>query len=269
MSAVDEFRRRARATWAAGDWDRMSLLIEPVGALVLDRAEVGAGIDLLDVGTGSGGNIAIPAALRGATVVGVDLTPELFEHARRRAAAAGVDIDWVEGDAQDLPFEDAGFDRVISTFGAMFAPDHARAAAELVRVCRPGGRIVMTTWANDGFAGELFKLTGAFLPPPPAGVQPPPLWGVESHVTEVFAAAGVAATIERETVVFEFPSAEDAVQHYAEDFGPFVMARGVLEPQGRWEEFLQSFGDIVRRFSPTVDGPARIQAEYLLITVER
>jgi ubiquinone/menaquinone biosynthesis C-methylase UbiE len=269
MSAVEEFRRRARATWAAGDWDRMARLVEPVGALVLDRADVGAGIDLLDVGTGSGGNIAIPAALRGATVVGVDVTPELFEQARQRAAAAGVAIDWVEGDAQDLPLGDASFDRVISTFGAMFAPDHARAAAELVRVCRPGGRILMTTWANDGFAGALFKLTGAFLPPPPAGVQPPPLWGIESHVTEVFAAAGMEAMIGRETVEFDFESVEDAVRSYAEDFGPFVIARGVLEPQGRWDEFLQSFGDIVRRFNLTADGPARILAEYLLITVER
>ena len=96
-------------------------------------------MDLLDVGTGSGGNVAIPAALRGATVVGCDVTPELFEHARRRAAAAGVEVEWVEADAQDLPFADASFDRVTSTFGAMFAPDHLRAAAELVRVCRPGG----------------------------------------------------------------------------------------------------------------------------------
>jgi SAM-dependent methyltransferase len=269
MSAVEEFRRRARATWAAGDWDSMARLVEPVGALVLDRAGVEPGIDLLDVGTGSGGNIAIPAARRGAKVVGLDVTPELFDHARRRAAEAGVEIEWVEGDAQDLPFDDAGFDRVISTFGAMFAPDHDRAAAELVRVCRLGGRIVMTTWANDGFAGELFKLTGAFLPPPPAGVQPPPLWGVESHVTEVFGAAGVTAALERETVEFDFLSEDDAVRHYAEYFGPFVIARGVLEPQGRWDEFLQSFGELVRRFNVAGDGTALIRAEYLLITVER
>jgi ubiquinone/menaquinone biosynthesis C-methylase UbiE len=123
-------------------------LVEPVGVLVLDRIGVEPGMDLLDVGTGSGGTVAIPAALRGATVVGCDVTPELFEHARRRAAAAGVEVEWVEADAQDLPFGDASFDRVTSTFGAMFAPDHTRAAAELVRVCRPGGRIAMTTWVN-------------------------------------------------------------------------------------------------------------------------
>ena len=130
MTAAEEARRRARATWSAGDWDGFSALITPVGALVLDRVGIEPGSDVLDVGTGSGGNVAIPAAILGATVVGLDPTPELFEHARRRAAEAGVDVEWVEGDAHDLPFAAVSFDRVISTFGAMFAPDHERAAAE-------------------------------------------------------------------------------------------------------------------------------------------
>lgn len=269
MSADDELRRRARATWAAGDWDSFARLVQPVGALVLDRIGIEPGLDLLDVGTGSGGNVAIPAAEQGARVVGVDVTPELLEHAARRAAAANVEVEWIEGDAQELPFADASFDRVVSTFGAMFAPDHARAAAELVRVCRPGGRVAMTTWVMDGFAGELFKLTGSFMPPPPPGVQPPPLWGITSHIEEVFGAAGVLAQITRETVWFDFPSVEDAVRAYGEDFGPFVLARGLLEPQGRWEEFLGAFGDLVRRFNPAVDGTARIESDYFVISVER
>ena len=154
MAAADEFRQRARRTWAGGDWDAClgpGRARRPGGAR-RDRGR--ARLDLLDVGTGSGGTIAIPAALRGASVVGCDITPELFEHARRRAAEAGVEVEWVEGDAQDLPFADASFDRVTSTFGAMFAPDHATAAPELVRVCRPGGRIGMATWADDGFAAS-------------------------------------------------------------------------------------------------------------------
>jgi SAM-dependent methyltransferase len=269
MAVGDEFRQRARATWAAGDWDTFARLVTPVGALILDRVGIEPGVELLDVGTGTGGNVAIPAAQRGAKVVGLDVTPELFEHARRRAAEAGVEVEWVEGDAQDLPFEDARFDRVTSTFGAMFAPDHARAAAELVRVCRPGGRIAMSTWINEGFAGELFKLTGAFLPPPPPGVQPPPLWGVQTHVEEMFGAAGVRPSLARETVEFDFASVQDAVQHYADDFGPFVMARAVLEPQGRWDEFLQAFSDLVGRFSTTQDGTARISSDYFVITAER
>jgi SAM-dependent methyltransferase len=244
-------------------------MIVPVGQLVLGRAGIEPGIRVLDVGTGSGGNIAIPAAERGATVVGVDVTPELFAGARRRAAAAGVDVEWVEGDAQELPFPDASFDLVISTFGAMFAPDHARAAAELVRVCAPGGRILMTTWINDGFAGELFKLSGSFMPSPPPGVEPPPLWGLEAHIDDVFRAAGTVPSLARESVEFEFPSVADVVRAYADDFGPFVIARGLLEPQGRWDEFLGAFEALVRRFNTARDGAARIRSGYFVISIDR
>jgi SAM-dependent methyltransferase len=268
VNGDEELRKRARATWSAGDWDAFSRVATPVGALVVERIGIEPGVELLDVGTGSGGNVAIPAAQRGAKVVGSDITPELFEHARRRAADAGVEVEWVEADAEELPFADGRFDRVTSTFGAMFAPHHARAAAELVRVCRPGGRIVMTSWVNTGFPGEMFKLTGAFLPPPPAGVEPPPLWGLEDHVSEVFAAAGVTPRIEQETVHFEFDSEEDAVRDHTTTYGPLVMARGVLEGQGRWEEFVQAFGDLVGRFNEATDGTARIQCDYFLITVE-
>ena len=263
-----EFRRRARTTWAAGDWDGFSRLLAPVGELALERVGVEPGVALLDVGTGSGGNVAIPAAQRGAIVVGSDVTPELFEHARRRATEAGVEVQWVEADAQDLPFADASFDLVVSTFGAMFAPDHVRAAAELVRVCRPGGRIAMTTWVNDGFAGELFKLTGAFMPTPPAGMQPPPLWGLEDHVRAMFGAAGAEPAIARERVELGFDSEAEAVRAYCEDFGPYVMARALLEPQGRWDEFVARFADLVHRFFSDDDGAAHIVADYLLITIE-
>src|SRR5689334_8107048 len=124
MADEEALRQRARATWSAGDWDGFSRMVAPVGAVVLERLAPGPGTDLLDVGTGSGGTIAIPAALRGARVVGADITPELLEHARRRAEAAGVEVEWVEADAQSLPFADASFDLVVSTFGAMFAPSH-------------------------------------------------------------------------------------------------------------------------------------------------
>jgi SAM-dependent methyltransferase len=264
---MNEFRQTARATWAAGDWEPFAVLVAPVGALVVDRVGIDPGVQLLDVGTGSGGNVAIPAALRGARVVGADITPELLDLARGHAAEAGVEVEWVEADAQELPFEDASFDRVTSTFGAMFAPDHARAAAELVRVCRPGGRIVMTTWVNDGYAGELFKLNGAFLPPPPPGVQPPPLWGSEAHINEMFGTAGVTPSITRESVDFDFSTEDDAVQEYTGSFGPFVAARGVLEPQGRWDEMVAAFADVVARFNTASDGGARIRSDYFVITV--
>ena len=268
MADADRHRRQARATWAAGDWDRFAALIQPVGRAVLDRIGIGPGLRLLDVGTGNGGNVAIPAAQLGADVVGLDITPELLEHATRRARAAGVEIEWVEGDAQELPLPDARFDRVTSTFGAMFAPDHRRAAGELVRVCRPGGRVAMTTWIDDGFAGELFRLTGSFLPPPPPGAQPPTLWGFEAHVDEVFHGIGVRPSIERAFVDFNFTSVEDAVHQYSTNFGPFVSARAVLEPQERWEPFLSAFRDLVDRVNPATDGTARLRSDYFLILVE-
>jgi SAM-dependent methyltransferase len=268
MSVEEESRARARATWAAGDWEVCSKLIAPVGELVLERADVQPGMRVLDVGTGNGGNIAIPAAFRGADVVGVDVTPELLVTARQHARAAGVGVEWLEADAQDLPFPDASFDRVISTFGAMFAPDHVRAGAQLVRVCAPAGRILMTTWVADGFVGELFKLSGSFMPVPP-GVEPPSLWGVQEHVEDVFRAAGASALVARETVDFEFASVQHAVRAYVDDFGPFVIARGVLEPQGRWDEFVAAFTDLVRRFNAATDGTARLQAAYFLISIDR
>jgi SAM-dependent methyltransferase len=269
VDGTDSFRRQARATWSAGDWESFAGLIRPVGSVVIDRVGVTPGLRLLDVGTGSGGNLAIPAAQLGADVVGLDLTPELLEHAARRAGEAGVDVEWVEGDAQELPFDDASFDRVTSTFGAMFAPDHQRTAAELVRVCRPGGRIAMTTWLNDGFVGELFTLTGAFMPSPPPGVQPPPLWGVEAHINDVFHAVDAEPSIERETVDFDFDSVDDAVQRYAANFGPCVSVRVVLEPQGRWEEFVAAFQDLVERFNAATDGTARIRCDYFVILIQR
>jgi len=269
MSFSEQFRLGARATWSAGDWDGFSHMVKPVGALVLDRLGVQPGHRLLDVGTGSGANVAIPAAQLGAEVVGVDVTPELLEHARRRASEAGVSVEWIEADALQLPFAEESFDRVTSTFGAMFAPDHARSAAELVRVCRAGGRIAMTTWIAAGFVGGLFELTAEFLPTPPEGIQPPSLWGSEAHVLEMFAAAGVTPSLTREAVDFDFASVEDTVARYAEDFGPFVMAHAVLAPQGRWEDFLTAFGELARRFNLAEDGTAKIRSDYFVITIER
>jgi SAM-dependent methyltransferase len=254
MSTVEDHRAQARATWAAGDWDgEFWKLVTPVGQAVLERAAVESGQRQLDVGT----------------VTGLDPTPELLDHAHRRAVEAGVEVEWVEGDAQDLPFDDRSFDRVISTFGAMFAPNHGRAAAELVRVCDSPGRVLMTTWTDDGFAGELFQLTGSMLPAPPSGAQPPALWGDEQHILDTFEAAGASPSLERMTVKFSFDSVQDTVRHYAEGFGPFVMARQVLEPEGRWQEFLDAFGELVAGFNIATDGTATVPSEYLIITVRR
>lgn len=256
------FKQRQRAAWSAGNWDEMSNLITPVGEVVLGVADLEPGMDVLDVGTGSGNNIAIPAALRGANVVGADLTPELFENARRRAAEAGVEIEWVEGDAEDLPFEDASFDRVFSTFGHMFAPRHAVAAAELARVCRPGGRIVTSTWTPEGSAGQMFMTMGKYLPPPPEGVEPPVAWGNEEHARAMYEPHGLELTFARHTLVVEFPSVEADVEFMESNFGPMVMAKAALGE--RWPELRAEFVAMIHQHNQATDGSVRFPQEYLL-----
>ena len=170
-----------RAIWAAGDYDAIAELFWDVGQVVAEAAAIGPDMKVLDVATGTG-NAAIRAAAAGAEVVGLDLTPELFAGARRREALAGVSVEWVEGDAEALPFQDASFDRVLSTFGVMFAPRHRVAAEELVRTCRPGGMIVLANWTPDGFAGQIIATVQSHLPPQPAIAQRPTLWGEEAHL---------------------------------------------------------------------------------------
>jgi len=166
MSEVpDGARERNRAVWESGDWDGVAAYIATAGPRLLDRiGGVGPGVRVLDVGTGSGGSVAIPAAQRGADVVAADVTDAWFPAARRRGAAAGVDVDWIVADAVELPFEDRSFDVVTSTFGHMFAPDQQAAARELVRVCRPGGTIGLCCWTPEGSTGRLFASIAALMP---------------------------------------------------------------------------------------------------------
>jgi SAM-dependent methyltransferase len=269
MSTPEELRDRTRAAWSAGNWDVLSRMLAPAGALVVERAGIEPGMHVLDVGTGSGANAAIPAAKKGAKVVGLDLTPKLLERARENAAEAGVEVAWIEGDAEDLPFEAELFDRVLSTFGAFIAPHHKVAAGELVRVCRQGGRVLMTTWVDDGFAGAQFEHGARFMPPPPPGVEGPLAWGDPAHIRDVFLAAGATPTIERQTVTVDVGTEDDIASAYLDNFGPYVVARPALEGQGRWDEFVESFREIVHRFNTGDEQTARLSSDYYLITVER
>src|SRR4051794_41238939 len=177
---------RHRKMWASGDYPSMvETFLLPLGPRLVEACGIGPGMHVLDVGAGTG-NASIPSAQRGASVTASDLTPELFEAGRRRAQAEGVELQWAEADAEHLPFEDAGFDVVMSSIGAMFAPHHQDTADELVRVCRPGGKIGLLSWTPEGMIGALFRTMGRFAPPPPPGAQPPPLWGSEDHLAELF-----------------------------------------------------------------------------------
>jgi ubiquinone/menaquinone biosynthesis C-methylase UbiE len=202
-------------------------------------------------------------AQAGAQVTALDPTPELFESGRARAAAAGVEIDWVEGNAMDLPFEDGAFDVVTSNFGAMFAPDHRRAAEELARV---GGRIVMTTWDIEGMNGQLFVTCAPFMPPPPDGAQPPPLWGVEEHARECFAATGREVTIERDVAPTpEFESVDAYTDWLLSVLGPVALARPAIEASGRWDELRAAVRENFERFNDADDGSFRASPSYFRI----
>ena len=240
--------------------------IQPVADALIERAGVSEGQDLLDVGTGSG-NVAVPAAGRGARVTGADITPELMEMGRERAAAEGVEVNWVEGDAGALTFPDESFDVVLSVFGCMFAPDHRAAANELVRVCRPGGTIGVCAWTPEGLNGRLLKLAASAMPPPPPEVQSPILWGEQSHVRELFEETGVDLALEEDAVSWEWSSADDWVSFTEQNLGPTVMARSALEPAGQWAPMRERVVDLYREFE-TPDG-FRPRAEYLRTIARR
>src|SRR3954451_16420472 len=175
-SADQELKARHRTMWASGNYPSMvETFLLPLGPRLVDALETAAGARVLDVAAGTG-NASIPAARRGARVTASDLTPELLEAGRRRAAVQGAELEWVDADAERLPFDDASFDVVMSAIGVMFAPHHQQAADELVRVCRPGGTVGLLSWTPEGMIGALFRTIGPFAPPPPPGAQPAPLW---------------------------------------------------------------------------------------------
>jgi ubiquinone/menaquinone biosynthesis C-methylase UbiE len=257
VMGLDQVKQGARAGWAAGDYPAIAQRqLWPVGERIVRRAAVGPADDVLDVGCGTG-NAALRAAQAGARVVGVDLTPELLEEGARLAEQLGVEVQWVEGDAEALPMEDASFDVVVSVFGCMFAPRHRLAAAELARVLRPGGRLAVSAWTPDGAMGEFFRTLGGHLPPPPDFVQPPLLWGSEEHVSDLFADAGVEVEFAREFVEFPRMPVDEEIEFATSKFGPLILARRMLEPQGRWPALIDDLRRLLENPRP---------AEYLVTT---
>jgi SAM-dependent methyltransferase len=224
---------------------------------------------VLDVAAGTG-NASIPAAQRGADVTASDLTPELFEAGRARAQAEGVELEWVEADAENLPFEDESFDVVMSSIGAMFAPRHQQVADELVRVCRPGGKIGMLNWTPEGMIGALFRTMGPFAPPPPPGASPPPLWGGEDHVRELFGDRVDLQTLERdvlEITAFEHP--HHYYDHFRDLYGPTIVARKNAEKDGREADLDQAGRDFTEEWNLGSEDDTRFEQEYLVVVGTR
>jgi len=261
---LDEFKTRQRAVWTAGEYQNLSPYIAEVGELVVARARIDRGMSVLDVACGAG-NAARPAARAGAQVVALDLVPKLLEAGREKAKAEGLEIDWKEGDAENLPFEDGRFDRVLSTFGHMFAPRHQRTAQEMARVCRAGGVIVTATWTPEGTVGAVFKASASYMPPLPDYASPPILWGREDHVREMFAGRASGFEFERHVNWIEWESVESWAEFFMARFGPMVTARMMLGE--RFRELRERVLEIWRDANEAKDGTLRLPQEYLVSIV--
>jgi SAM-dependent methyltransferase len=236
----------------------------PLGPRLVDACGIGLGMRVLDVGAGTG-NASIAAAQTGAEVTASDLTPELLEVGRARAAAQGARLDWVEADAEHLPFADASFDVVMSSIGAMFAPHHQDVADELVRVCRPGGTVGLLSWTPEGAIGALFRTIGPFAPAPPPGAQPPPLWGSEGHLDDLFGERIAFGTLERDVLdVTAFTGPREFGEHFKERYGPTIVARANAVREGREEEFDAALDRFCVDADVGAPEHARFALEYLL-----
>jgi ubiquinone/menaquinone biosynthesis C-methylase UbiE len=260
-------KTRQQGTWASGDFSVVASRIVFQAEHLCETADLQAGWRVLDVATGSG-NAALAAARRGCEVVGVDYVPALLERGRLRAAAEHLEVEFLESDAEHLLFPDASFDAVLSIYGVMFAPDHHRAAAELARVCRPGGRIALACWTPDGFIGETFRIFSRYIPPI-AGLQPPVRWGDEAYLDSLFGRVAASITSHRRTAIFRYRSAEENVDFFRTHYGPTLRAFEALGPTQR-ESLRDDLVALAGRYDRNGGtGPIAITADYLETVVER
>lgn len=253
-------KERQQQTWATGNFARIGNSLVIMGERLCEAADVRAGERVLDVATGSG-NTAISAARRCCEATGIDYVPELIEQARKRAEAEGMDIAFEVGDAEALPYPEAAFDVVLSTVGVMFAPDQDKTASELLRVCRPGGKIGLANWTPEGFAGGLFRTIGKHVPPPP-GIKPPPLWGTEERLGELFGGEVSFLDTKRRSFVFRYPSAQYYVEHYRDYFGPVRKAFESLDVEGR-DALTWDLEELLQSWNTSGDGTLVVPSDYL------
>ncbi|MGE8629293.1 class I SAM-dependent methyltransferase [Achromobacter denitrificans] len=259
-------KARQQGTWSSGDYAVVGTTLQIVGEQLCESLDVRAGQKVLDVAAGNG-NASLAAARRWCDVVSTDYVPALLGRARERAAAERLKIEFQEADAEALPFPDGGFDAVVSTFGVMFTPDQDKAAAELMRVCRPGGKIGLANWTPDGFIGHVFKTIGKHLPPP-AGIKSPALWGTRARIEEMFGAHASSIKTESRDFVFRYRSPEHWLEVFKTYYGPLLKAFGALEPAAQ----AALTGDLmaqIERFNRSGDAAMVVPSEYLEIVVTR
>ena len=263
-----ELEAKHRAMWATGDYPKLAAdLVAPLGPALVEACGIGPGDRVLDVAAGTG-NAAIPAAATGATVIASDLTPELLEHGKTLAAQRGVDLAWQEANAEALPYADNEFDTVMSCIGVMFAPHHQSAADELVRVTKPGGRIGLISWTPEGHVGQLFAAMKPYVPPPPPGVQPPPLWGSEDHVRALLGERVDYILSERRMLtVNHFADGAAFCDYFKAVYGPTISAyRAIGDDAERAATLDAAIAGVGDKF---LSGPSKMEWEYLLLVARK
>lgn len=259
-------KHRQRQTWASGDFAAVATPMTIVGEMLCEAVDLRAGSTVLDVACGSG-NATLAAARRFCDVTGVDYVPALLERGRERATAERLDVRFLDGDAEALPSGDGEFDVVLSTFGVMFAPDQPRAAAELLRVCTPGGTIGLANWTPEGMVGHISRTTARYAPPPP-GVQPPSIWGTEAGVTALLGNGIGNLAIKRRHFTFRYPSPDHWLAHFRKHFGPAERAFAGLDRDGQ-EAYAADLLGVITRFNRADDGTLVAPAEYLEVVATR
>jgi SAM-dependent methyltransferase len=264
---MDALKTKLRATWIAGDFGEIAKSYAPGAVAFIDGLDLAPGTRVLDVACGTG-NLALPAARRGATVTGVDIAPNLVEQARENAKREGLEIKFDEGDAENLPYQDDSFDAVVTMFGAMFTPRPEMTAAEMTRVVRPGGFIAMANWTPAGFIGQMFKTTAGHVPPP-AAMPSPVLWGVEEKVRERLHNGIASLEVKPQSVVFRFPfTPTEVVEHFRVYYGPTNKAFNALDEAGQ-AALRRDLEQLWEKNNRATDGTTEVESEYLKVFAVR
>ena len=257
-------KARQQGTWSSGDYAVVGTTLQIMGEQLCEALDIRSGQRVLDVAAGNG-NVALAAARRGCDVIATDYVPALLEKAAERAAAERLQIDFREADAEALPFKDRSFDVVVSTLGVMFTPDQPRAAAEMIRVCKSGGKIGLANWTPDGFIGQLFKTIGRHVPPP-AGVKSPALWGTRARIEELFGSNASAIDAEPRDFVFRYRSPQHWLDVFRTYYGPLLKAFAGLQPAAQASLASDLFA-LIARFNRSGDASMVVPSEYLEVVI--
>jgi ubiquinone/menaquinone biosynthesis C-methylase UbiE len=263
---LNAVKTRQHAAWSSGDYAIIGTTLQIVGEQLAEACDLRCDEAVLDVAAGNG-NATLAAARRGCRVTSTDYVASLLDRGAERAKAERLEVKFQVADVEALPFEDASFDAVLSTFGVMFAPDHAKSAAEMLRVCRPGGRIGMANWTPEGFIGQLFKTLGRHLPPP-AGVQPPALWGTEAHLRSLFGEQAASIQATPRLFNFRYRSAAHVIEVFRTWYGPVLKAFAALPPD-KAAALEQDLGELLNRLNRAGPDSLVVPGEYLEIVITR